>query len=191
MPRLQRVSGALLFTVVVLLVARAAPAAGEPAAATEYQIKAAFLYNFALFVEWPPDAAPPGTPFLIGIFGEDPFGADVGEAMKDETVNGRPIVIKHFSRVEDLEFSHILFIRAAERARLRSILDAVHRWSALTVGETERFTEQGGMVNFTLKGNRVRFEINREATARAGLKISSKLLNLAEEIRDSGRGREQ
>lgn len=181
----------MLFTVVVL-VARAAPAAGEPPAATEYQIKAAFLYNFALFVEWPPDAAPqPNTPFLIGIFGEDPFDADVEQAMKDETVNGRPIVIKHFSRVEDLEFSHILFIRAAERARLKSILDAVHRWSALTVGETERFTEQGGMVNFTLKGNRVRFEINREATTRAGLKISSKLLNLAEEIRGSGGGREQ
>ena len=166
----------------VALLWAAATAADQPVA-TENEIKAGFLYNFALFVEWPATVASPARDtFIIGVIGEDLFGRELEKDMQRETVNGRPLVIRHFVRVEDLEFCHILFIRASETGHLGAILEAARHWSTLTVGETASFLAAGGMINFMMKGNRVRFAVNVTPAERAGLRISSKLLNLAEVV---------
>ena len=177
-----RRAGWFALAVRLLWAAAAATAADQPAG-TEYEIKAGFLYNFALFVEWPATAASQARDtFIIGVIGEDPFGRELEKDMQRETVNGRSLVIRHFARVEDLEFCHILFISASETPQLGAILAAARHWSTLTVGETPAFVDAGGMINFMMKGSRVRFAVNVTPAARAGLRISSKLLNLAEVV---------
>ena len=147
---------------------------------TEYQIKAAFLFNFAKFVEWPPEAfADANSPLVIGVLGENPFGDDLERTIRGKTINNRPLVIKEFRSPAEATNCHILFISTSEKQRLPEILKSLHGTSVLTVGETDRFTETGGMINFVTEGNKIRFQINVEAAKSAGLKVSSKLLSLA------------
>jgi hypothetical protein len=148
---------------------------------TEYQIKAAFLFNFAKFVEWPPAAFAEATsPMIIGILGDNPFGEDLEKTVSNKTVNNRPITIKkEFRSLADATNCHMLFISTSEKQRLPEIFKALRGASVLTVGETDRFTETGGMINFVLEGNKTRFQINEATAKSAGLKISSKLLSLA------------
>jgi len=147
---------------------------------TEYQIKAAFLFNFAKFVEWPPRAfAGKASPIVIGILGENPFHDDLARMIQNKTVDDHPLVIKELRSPTEATNCHILFISASEKERLPAILERLKGASVLTVGETDRFTETGGMINFVLKGNKIRFQINKDAATSAGLKISSKLMSLA------------
>ena len=152
-------------------------------AAPEYELKAAFLYNFATYADWPADAFPdPRAPFRVGVCGKDPFGPLLEEAFLGKTVGGRPIVVKRSPEVADLGSCQLVFVPASERTS-RALL-ALEGTRALTVGEREGFAQEGGCVNFYLEGKRVRFEINPEAAKRAGLKISSKLLRLARIVKD-------
>ena len=152
----------------------------QESAPTEYQLKAAFLLNFAKFVEWPPAAfAQPTSPIVLGILGENPFGDALERTIQDKTINNRPLVIKPFRSAADATNCHLLFISASEKARLPEILAGLGKACALTVSETDRFTESGGMINFIRQGNKIRFQINEVAAKGAGLKISSKLLSLA------------
>jgi hypothetical protein len=147
---------------------------------TEYQIKAAFLFNFAKFVEWPPAAFAEATsPMVIGILGENPFRDDLERTIRGKTINNRPLVIKEFRSPAEATNCHVLFISASEKQRLPEIFKGLRGASVLTVGETDRFTETGGMINFVVEGNKIRFQINDAAAKGAGLKISSKLLSLA------------
>jgi hypothetical protein len=147
---------------------------------TEYQLKAAFLLNFAKFVEWPPAAfAETRSPILLGILGENPFGDAVEQTIRGKTINNRPLMVKQFRLAAEATNCHILFIGASEKARLPEILAAFRGTSVLTVGEMDRFTETGGMINFVRQGNKIRFQINEVAAKSVGLKISSKLLSLA------------
>jgi len=147
---------------------------------TEYQLKAAFLLNFAKFVEWPPAAFAGATsPMVLGILGENPFGDVLERTIRDKTINSRPLVVKEFHSSAEATNCHILFIGASEKARLPELLAGLRRASVLTVGETDRFTETGGMINFVRQGNKIRFQINEVAAKSVGLKISSKLLSLA------------
>jgi len=147
---------------------------------TEYQIKAAFIFNFARFVEWPAGAfAGTTSPLVIGILGENPFRNDLQRTIGDKTVDDHPLVIKELRSQAEATNCHILFISSSEKPRLPQILKVVNGTSVLTVGEMERFTETGGMINFVQEGSKIRFQINNEAATGAGLKISSKLLNLA------------
>jgi YfiR/HmsC-like len=149
----------------------------------EYQVKAAFLYNFAKFIEWPSNGATDAnSPFILGIVGDDPFGADLEQTVNGKVVNGHKLMIKRFKRGEPLESCNILFISSSEQGRLNQILDSLKGSSVLTVGEAEYFTRSGGIINFILKDDRVRFEINLGAADRAHLKISSKLLKLREVV---------
>ena len=146
---------------------------------TEYQIKAAFIFNFAKFVEWPKAAfAATGSPIVIGIIGENPFHDDLARTVRNKTVDDHPLVIKHFRSPSEATNCQILFISTSEKSRLAEILEALKGASVLTVGETDRFTETGGMINFFQAGTKLRFRINQEAATKAGLKISSKLLSL-------------
>jgi hypothetical protein len=147
---------------------------------TEYQLKAAFLLNFAKFVEWPPAAfAEAASPIVLGVLGENPFGDGLERTIRDKTINNLPLVVKAFRSSAEATNCHMLFISASERARLPEILGSLRGASVLTVGETDRFTETGGMINFVRQRNKIRFQINEVAAKSVGLKISSKLLSLA------------
>lgn len=165
--------------------------AGSPPAAsaeppTEYELKSAFLYHFARYTEWPDAAREKGEAFVIAVFGEDPFGATLDEAVAGKTVGTRPIVVRRLARLEDLPASHILFVAVSEDARLAQVLRTVAGHNVLVVGEAPRFAERGGAIGFRSEGAKVRFDINPGAVDRAGLKMSSQLLKLARIVRDAG-----
>jgi len=145
--------------------------------ATEYQLKAAFLFNFAKFIEWPPGSFPDASaPLRICIFGRDPFGDQLRNITNEKTVNKRKLEVADLLHAKSC---HILFIASPEKASMKQILEGLGGASVLTVGESKGFAEQGGMINFVLETDRVQFEVNRKAAEQAGLKISSKLLSVA------------
>jgi len=182
----------------VLLVAAIAPKAGAGATSSqEYQVKAAFLYNFLQFIGWPEDkSADNNQPLTIGIVGKDPFG-DAFEPIKDKKVKDRNVITKHFESFEELKKSaeegktrkvemltkcHLLFICSSEQKNLKEILNLVKDQNVLTVGEMEGFLEAGGIINFLVVENKIRFEINTSAAEQAKLEIRSQLLRLAKRI---------
>ena len=145
----------------------------------EYQVKAAFLFNFAKFVEWPAESFKEAqAPLILGILGKDPFGEQI-DKLSDQNIQGRKLSIKRFAKVEDLAKCHLLFISAAEKEHLPRILKITRDWHVLTVGDTKGLIQSGVIVNFIIIENRIRFEINTDAAQRAGLKISAQLLKLA------------
>jgi hypothetical protein len=155
--------------------------------AGEYEVKAAFLENFARFVSWPATALPHGdTPIVIGIVGDDPFGALLTEAMESRPVEGHPVRIVHFRWNDALAGCHILFIAASELNHLPQILSAVAGFPVLTVAEFDAFARRGGAIELKTAGNRVRFDINAGAASAAGLRVSSKLLTLAVHVYAAG-----
>ena len=155
----------------------------------EYQIKAVFLYKFARFVEWPAATlGDPGDPIVLGILGEDPFGRTLEKVIQGKTAQDRELVVRRFARIQELESCHILFITSSQKRRLFDILAHLDRAAVLTVGEMKLFARDGGMIRLVEKDEMIRFEINPEAAARAGLKISSELLKLAEIVRDEKEG---
>jgi len=148
--------------------------------ATEYQIKAAFLFNFAKFVEWPPSSfSNASAPLRICVFGRDPFGDELLNITKDKTVNGRRLEVDQGVDLQVARTCHILFIASSEKAQLKRVFEILRGTDALTVGDTKGFIEQGGMINFVPENSRVQFEVNRKTAEQAGLKISSKLLSVA------------
>lgn len=152
----------------------------------EYQIKGAFLFNFAQFTDWPPGAFPSSdAPFVIGFLGGDPFGKFMEEMVRGETVEGRPILLKRFTRADDIEAVHLLFVHRnfdISRQQIKN-LNASH---VFTIGDAPGFAEKGGIINFFKEDNKVRFEVNLEAAKTANLALSSKLLRLAKICCNSG-----
>jgi hypothetical protein len=156
---------------------------------SEYQVKAAYLFNFLKFVEWPESAFPdPLAPIVIGIVGDDPFGEALPQVVIGKTAQGRDLVIRKYRAGEDLRASHILFISASEKRRLPQLLASLHGSNVLTVADFEGFLEEGGMIQLFSEDNRVRFAINVDAAVRAKLKLSSKLLTLAHVAGSTGKG---
>jgi hypothetical protein len=175
----------LLATALVLLApaSSAAPPAEGAAGLTEYQVKAAFLLNFARFVEWPASVLPAGTPIVFAVLGEDPFGAELEQTLSGQSVAGRPLSIKRSRRLEELPRAHVLFVSASEDEKLARILDQLAETPVLVVGETPDFALRGGIIGLRLEGGRVRFDVNIEAADRSGLRLSSQLLHLARIVR--------
>jgi hypothetical protein len=176
---------AMSLAVFVALAARAsdtsASSSAPPAAASEYQIKAVFLFNFAQFVDWPPSVfASPDAPFCIGVLGDDPFGENLDEVVRGEHVGNRPIVVKRVRQVEDVEHCQMLYISRSESRQLGSVLARVRERPILTVADLRGFAENGGIIGFVMEANRVRLHVNLEAAQTAQLKISSKLLRTAQ-----------
>ncbi|MEI8122344.1 MAG: YfiR family protein [bacterium] len=155
------------------------PVRADPGAVNEYAIKAAFVYNFIQFVEWPPSAFPdPGTLLMIGVLGTDPFGPLLDQTVKGESVKGRDLVVRRFRDVDDVKSCHVLFISKSEKEQIPLILKRLEGLPILTISELDGFADRGGVVNFYTEKNRVRFEINHESARRKGLKITSQLLCL-------------
>ncbi len=169
------------FTLIALLLLAATAAAQT---AGEYQVKAAFLFNFAKFVEWPAGSFKnPSDGIHICILGDDPFGTALSGLLAGQKINARPLIGAHFSEVKEVIGCQILFISTSERKNLRNILAAAAGGGILTVGEWDNFALDGGMIGFRLKDGKVRLEINLKATENAQVQISSKLLSLAQIIK--------
>jgi hypothetical protein len=166
----------------------AAPVSAQTAAG-EYDIKAAFLYNFAKFVEWPPDAFDaPGSPMTLCIVGKDPFGDTLDTLVRGETLQGRRMTVHRTRDLLEIRDCHIVFLSQGERSRQSEVLATVRGARILTVGESDGFLADGGIIRFVLHANRVRFEVNLASAERNGLKISSQLLRLARSVQPAGRG---
>ena len=155
-------------------------------AGLEYQIKATFLYNFAKFVEWPAEKVEANSPILVGVYGKDPFGSILDQTLRGKTVNGKLIEVHRLTGLESVRQYHILFIGSAEKKHLGQILSAVGDGSVMTIGESENFAQEGGMVNLVKKDNSVGLEINVSAAGRARIQISSKLLKVARVVQEKG-----
>jgi hypothetical protein len=169
----------------------------------EYEVKAAFMYNFLKFIDWPEEKmAHSGNQIVIGIIGEDPFGA-AADIFKDKKVEDRNVVVRRFEGIEQLKKAaekdkpaneklealktcHLLFICLSEQREAREIIDIVGKNGVLTVGDTSSFIESGGAINFFMEENKIRFNINLTASEKAGLKIRSQLLRLAKKVVKDG-----
>lgn len=173
----------------LLLVVGAARA--QEARDLEYEVKAAFLLKFAMFVQWPTNAlaADLQVPLVVGILGEDPFGGRFDQVIKTEKVNGRPIEVRRARRAAELLDCQVVFICASEAPRFAEVIAAFQPRPILTVADEAGFAAQGGMIGFFKEAGKVRFEINPSAIERAGLKASSKLLQVGRRI--TGRGAAQ
>jgi hypothetical protein len=151
----------------------------------EYTIKAAYLYQFGRYVQWPSHAFPDSrTPLVIGVLGTDPFGAVLDDIARTKRVDQRPIVVRRFATMADYAPCHILFVAASTSPEQKATaIKKAQNFAVLIVGEEPGFAEQGGIVNFFMDENRIRFEINPKAAGVDQLKISSKLLSLAKIVR--------
>jgi YfiR/HmsC-like len=167
--------------VLLLLLAQAARSfAADPQTLTEYQIKAGFFFNFTRFVDWPESAfVNASSPVFVCILGETPLTDLVTDVALGKVVNGRAVSIRRVKASDDLRQCNLLFISAEEERHTAEILASLKKANTLTVGETPGFAQAGGMINFSIQENRVKLELNLEATTRAGLKVNSKLIAVA------------
>jgi hypothetical protein len=150
----------------------------------EYDIKAAFLINFARFVEWPTQAfAAPTAPLVLGIYGLDPFDRSAFNEIGSKPVNGRRLEVRRIRTLSGIDGCHFLFINSGGEGDLEAILEAVRNKPVLTVGDSAKFNATGGMIRFLIEDRKVRFEVNLPQVERVGLKVSAKLLSLAKVIR--------
>ena len=181
--------GLLLLLAVVFFTTAFSARAQQTASASEYQVKAAFLYNFAKFVEWPAESfAQPAAPIQLCVLGRDDFGQELEAITHGKSVEGHPIQINHVVALNWVRNCHILFVTSSERRRTREIFSSLQNTSVLTVGDEPGFATSGGVINFVMENDRVRFEVNLEAANQAHLRISSKLLVLAKLVRTNVTG---
>jgi len=154
--------------------------AGDTPAVTEYQVKAVYLFNFTKFTEWPASAFPSAdAPIVIGILGDDPFGATLDALIKGESVRRHPLLIRRLQPGDNLQGCQVLFFSRNLKEQIPALLQPLQGIPILTVGDVSHFGEQGGMVDFVLVQAKVKLEINQAAAEAAGLQISAKLLRLA------------
>jgi YfiR/HmsC-like len=154
----------------------------------EYQVKATYLYNFGRFVKWP-DTVPAGKgdSFPVCVLGRDPFGSILDSTLAGETLDDKPVVLRRISQPQGAAECRILFISSTEEKRLKDILGALDESGVLTVSDMPGFTRRGGMIQFVLEGDKVRFEINLDSAESAKLVLSSELLKVAASVKRSGR----
>jgi hypothetical protein len=188
--RSKRIGPRFASAVLLLTWASASPIRSVRAqdAPTEYQVKAAYLFNFLKFVEWPGDpVADTHGRWVIGIVGDNPFGDELAQIISGKTVQGHELQVRRFQPGEDLHACHVLFISASEKKRLPSLLATLSGSTVLTVADMDHFIEAGGMIQFVMEDKRVRFAIDVGASGRARLKVSSKLLSLARTVTETER----
>ena len=172
----------------MLVSSLASPAAlgsAQLSAPTGYEVKTAFLFNFAKFIDWPPSSfTGPQSPFTICVLGQDPFGNVLDDTLLGKIIGARPLVIRHLTDKVEARHCQMVFVSTSEREHLTEIFASFQGANVLLVGETDGFAESGGTIEFTSEDNHVRFTINLDAVDRSGLKFSSKLLALAKIVHD-------
>ncbi|MDQ2656631.1 MAG: YfiR family protein [Bacteroidota bacterium] len=178
---LRRIVCLLVF---LLLMVSQVEGPAQSAVSREYQIKAVFLFNFTQFVEWPSAAFErTSSPLILGILGEDPFGDFIDRTVRGEVAQNRPLVVKRFAGVDELEDCHILFIGLHAKQEVRDALRKTKSKPVLTVSDMDGFARMGGTVRFYSEDGKVRIRINTKSVEEANLVVSSKLLRLADVIR--------
>jgi hypothetical protein len=151
---------------------------------SEYQVKATYLYNFGRFVKWPGTVpAGKGDSFPVCVLGQDPFGTILDSTLAGEALDGKPVVLRRLSKPQDAGECRILYISSTEEKHLKEIFTALDESGVLTVSDMPGFTRRGGMIQFVLEGDRVRFEINLTSAESARLVLSSELLKVAAAVR--------
>jgi len=171
------------------------PVRGDDTASPEYQIKAAFLFNFLKFVEWPKSKTKDtDEPIIIGIIGKDVF-QNAFENLKNKKIEGKEVIVEQYKGLSELEKnsqkhpqidkirkSHMLFICPSEKKYMKNIVESVKEHGILTVADTKDFLETGGIINLLMEEKKVRFEINIAAAKQSEIKIRSQLLRLAKKV---------
>jgi hypothetical protein len=153
---------------------------GQSATVSETEVKAAFLYNFAKFVEWPAEAfASETAPIQLGVFGDEEFSTKLKSLMSDKKAHGRSFEVKRILNPQEAKSCQIVFVTSSESRRALQVLEAARKLPILTIGESDQFIPLGGMINFVFEDTQLRFEINPEPAEKVKLQISSKLLRLA------------
>jgi hypothetical protein len=146
----------------------------------EYQVKAAFIYNFTAFVQWPDSAfASKDSPFVVATIGTDPFDGALEQAMRGKSVAGRSVVVQHFASIDSMSPCELLFVPASQDSSLNDLFAKLNGLPVLTVGESDSFSPAGGAIRFFVEEKKMRFEIDPDSTNGAGLKVSAKLMKLA------------
>lgn len=175
----------VLLTTIGVLIALSFPGLSLSGAQTvsEYQVKAAYLYSFAKFVEWPARAfSSPTGPLQFCVLNDQSFEAELNQIVKGKSVAGRTVKVSSVQNEEQSRACQILFINSAQNREARHILEALRGTSVLTVGEAKGFVEEGGIINFVVQDDRVQFQVNHRAAEQAGLSISSRLLSVAKVV---------
>jgi hypothetical protein len=189
--QLSRGRGLLLrrtIAAIVCLLVAGSSALGQQKA-SEYQVKAAYLYNFGRFVEWPAKGTTAQTnSFTICVLGKDPFGQALDATLAGETIGNQSVAARRISSPQMSADCQILFISSSEANRLNKIIEALDKSAVLTVSDIPQFTQRRGMIQFVSEENRIRFEVNLAATQRAGLTLSSDLLKVATAVRKNQLG---
>jgi hypothetical protein len=163
-------------------------ALAEERTSDEYQVKAAYLLNFAKFVEWPPGVfSSPDAPITLCVLGKSPFGSML-DAIQGKIVNGRKVLVNLSMDVQNVKVCHLLFISASEEASLPFILKELKNTKILVTGDMQHFAQRGGVIGFVIRDMKIGFEINMDAARRSGITISSRLLSLARVVHDSPDG---
>jgi uncharacterized protein DUF4154 len=166
----------------LLAVLLAASAGGQ--GLNEYHVKAAYVYNLARFVEWPPESFKRATePLRLCVLGASPIRPILGEAVQGETIDGRKLEVRQLADTAQAAGCHVVFIASSENQRLPALLRELRPPGTLTVGETEDFLREGGAVNFRLENDKVRIEINLRAVAEQKLRVSPNLLSLVRVVK--------
>ena len=151
---------------------------------SEYQVEAAYLYNFGRFVEWPAKgSSPQNSSFTICVLGDDPFGQALDATLAGETIGNQKVTARRISSPQMAADCQILFVSSSEASRLNKIIEALDNNAVLTVSDIPQFSQRQGMIQFVQEENRIRFEVNLTATQRAGLTLSSELLKVATAVR--------
>jgi hypothetical protein len=154
------------------------PAGADEASALEQQVKAAFLFKFSGYVEWPQHAFPdPGSPLVIGVAGDDSLAEELTRVVGNRTMNGRTVAVRLIRSGESIADLHVLFVSRSQLARLGEL--SSHPRPVLTVTDVAMGLEQGSVINFLTAGNRIRFEVSLDAARRNALKIGAPLLSVA------------
>lgn len=151
----------------------------------EYQLKAVFLFNFTQFVDWPANAFENAqSPLVIGVIGDNPFGAYLAQTVSGEKINGHPLTVQYYKDEEEIKSCHILFINVNETKKLEQVEETVKGKNILTVSDHPDFLKQGGMIRFVTNNNKIKLQINMEACKESKMVLSSKLLRLAEIVKN-------
>lgn len=172
-----------LAVVVSLIFGGISARAADPVV-TESQIKAAFLLNFPKYVEWPADAfAASNSPLVVAIFGDEAVSADFQRLAEGKSIGGHPVEFRAATTPEACVHCHMLFLGTIEPREIADILNRVRDTSVLTVGETDEFLDKGGVINLSQRDRKIRVDISLRAARQANLRISSKLLSIADNVR--------
>jgi YfiR/HmsC-like len=178
--RIARRTNAMPGLLVGLALALAQTASAAESQTEEYDMKAVFLLNFSQFVSWPAGAfSSPQAPLVIGVLGEDPVGEELDDIARGKRVQGHPVTVQHYARVEDVRDCHILFIGSSQEAQIARVMAALKGRNVLTVGDYETFLRDGGVIRLVKLGDQLKMHINLDAAKSSHLDISSKLLRPA------------